>query len=657
MIKLNEKNNSEIIVNAIINKIISLTISKSLSIKVDKRINEKCFDFFKESINNVISSFYIFYDKDDDRMVKEKSFFKCDIDEIKNDVINNDINKSEIAPDKNKSILDNYFYNNSYTMENNWDLMEEPISSNLDRYSSTLIKFEERNVGIEGKYNLNNEKIIEEEENNSENNRNKHETNEVNKNFIKKKTKILNLQTLNINNKPPNNEEFRKNTKKSTILNQLKTIDLEPEKNYENKQIIKLRAIFERKEKEKEEEDQINKQEKEKIKFKQRLAEENLKKYIGKKITKDHNGEIIFIKSIKPDKLKKEFIFTNSKSKTILNNSPKPKEKENGKDIKIEKNEEIDKNEKPKKGAKSYNNRFKNINNIDSNKKNIEIPTIPMNKKIPIITSGSNFNLMNMEVGVSLKEDEKFKTGGLDFFNKYKKFSIQVYNKKLKETENSNNLVNNVEIMEEPNTKTIEEMNNLYKTNYTLGNSTFDGNNSIALNTDSNLFNKKTNNNIMFSTNSNNSSLFKNYMKQANMSTFRTKNNFNLTPVINMKSGASSLLNSIDRLNLVPKEEKKLIKKSKNLFRFKISKNIKQNIYDDMNNFTKNILLNKKDTQFNEKIMNTTGGIRGISNPGKPNMREIIQEIGLKGKVMRQRTKFLPAIKSNFLDNENFFKQ
>ena len=144
MIKLNEKNNSEIIVNAIINKIISLTISKSLSIKVDKRINEKCFDFFKESINNVISSFYIFYEKDDDRMVKEKSFFKCDIDEIKNDVINNDINKSEIFPDKNKSILDNYFYNNSYTVENNWDLMEEPISSNLDRYSSTLIKFEER---------------------------------------------------------------------------------------------------------------------------------------------------------------------------------------------------------------------------------------------------------------------------------------------------------------------------------------------------------------------------------------------------------------------------------------------------------------------------------------------------------------------------------
>jgi len=656
MIKLNEKNNSEIIVNSIINKIISLTISKSLSIKVDKQINDKCFNFFKETIDNVISSFYIFYDKDDVRMDKEKSFFKCDVNEIKNDLINNDIDKTEIYSDKNGSFLDNCFYNNSYTVENNWDLMEEPRSSNLDRYSTTLIKFEEINLGVGKKYNINNEKIIEEEENNSEIHKNNHDTNEVNKNFKRMRTSNVSLHTLNIN-KFNNNEEFRKNTKKTSIINQLNTIDLEPEKNYENKQIIKLRAIFERNEKEKEKEDEIIKIEKEKIKFKQRLAEENLKKYIGKKITKDHNGEIIFIKSIKPDKLKKEFIFMNSKSKTIINNSQKPKEKENKNNIKIEKNVEIDKKEKPKKGAKSYNNKLKNVNNIETNKKIFEIPTIPINKKIPIITSGSNFNLMNMEVGVSLKEDEKFKTGGLDFFNKFKKFSLQVYNKKLKETENSHNIINNIEIPNEPNTKTIEEMHNLYKTNYTVGNSTFDGNNSIALNTDSNLFNKKTNNNIMYSTNSNNSSIFKNYMKQANMSTHRTKNNFNLTPVINTRLGASSLLNSFDKLNLVAKEEKKLIKKTKNLFRFKISKNIRQNIYDDMNTFTKNLLLNKKDNQFNEKIMNTTGGIRGVSNPAKPNMREIIQEIGLKGKVMRQRTKFLPAIKSNFLDNENFFKQ
>ena len=652
MIKINEKNNSEIIVNAIINKIISLSISKSLNMKINRQIPEKCFDYFKETINTFISTLYISFDKDEERMTKEKSIFKSDINEIKNDLIN-DFDKSKISSKKDNSFLDSYFYNNSYSGENNWELMEEPISSNLDRYSSTFIKLQEKNMGIEDKYKLDQDKILEEEENYSENNKNK---NDVNKNYIKKKTSSLNLYKYGINKF--NNEERKKKERENTIMDHLQTIDLEPEKNYENKQILKLRAIFERDEREKENGNKIINEEKQKIIIKQKLAEENLKKYIGKRINKDHNGEIIFIKSIQPSKLKKEFIFTNSKSKNVnIINTLQPKNEDTMKDIKIEKNEENDKKEKTKKAAKSYNNRQKFLKNIETNKKNIEMPSIPLNKKIPIITGGSNFNLMNMEVGVSLKEDEKFKTGGLDFFNRYKKFSIQVYNKKLKDVENSSNLIKNIEILNEPYTKTIEEMNNLYKTNYTLGNSTFDGNNSIGLNTESNTFNKRLNNNIMYSTNSNNSSLFKNYLKQANMSTYKEKNNLNLTPIINIKLGTSSLLNSFDKLNLMAKEEKNTMKKTKNLFRFKISKKIKNYMLDDMNTFTKNLLTNKKDENSNERIMNTTGGTRGISIPGKPNMREIIQEIGLKGKNMRQRTKFLPAIKSNFLDNENFFKQ
>ena len=89
-----------------------------------------------------------------------------------------------------------------------------------------------------------------------------------------------------------------------------------------------------------------------------------------------------------------------------------------------------------------------------------------------------------------------------------------------------------------------------------------------------------------------------------------------------------------------------------------MAKKAKKHMLEDMNTFTKNLLLNKKDNNFNEKfIMDTTGGIRGISNPGKPNIREIIQEIGVKGKLLRERKKFLPSIKSNILENENFFKQ
>ena len=135
------------------------------------------------------------------------------------------------------------------------------------------------------------------------------------------------------------------------------------------------------------------------------------------------------------------------------------------------------------------------------------------------------------------------------------------------------------------------------------------------------------------------------------MSTNKDKNNLNITPIINVRLGSSSLVDSFDKLNLISNEEKMIKNKTKNLFREK-TKKIKKYILNDMNSFTKNLITHKK-----KKKMNTTGGIKGIKYPGKPGVKEIIQEIGLKGKITRQRRKFLPIIKSKFLDNENFFKQ
>ena len=547
--------------------------------------------------------------------------------------------------------MKNQFFNNTYCSENNWDLIDEPTSSNLDRYSSTLIKFQERQ---EDKYGINHDKILEEEDI-SENSKSK---NKKDFNKIYKKFKST-LYRTNFN-KLLNNEEENKKTKMSHIMNQLTTIDLEPENNYENKQIVKLRAIFEKTKKEKEKEKEINREEKEKIKLKQKLAEDNLRKYVGKKINKDHNGEIIFIKSIKANSLQKEFIFTKSKCRTInVNKINESNTQEKLKDVKVEINKDEINEEKAKMKIKINNIRLRLLNNVETVKnKKMELRPISLKKNVPLIPSGSNFNLMNMEVGVSIKEDEKFKTGGLDFFNKYKKYSIQVYDKKLKEAEKANNLLKNIDIFKEAKTQTIEEMHNLYKTNYTLGNSTYEEYNSTTvLNTGSNIFNKRTNNNLMYLTNTNNSSIFQNYSKQANMSTNKTKNKLNLTPIINIKSGTSSLFNSFNQLNLLSYQENNYAKKTKNIFREKISKKVKKYILDDMNNFTKNLIINKKDEKYNQKVMNTTGRIKGISHPGKPNMREIIQEVGLKGKIPRQRSKFLSSIKSNILENENFFKK
>ena len=639
MIKINgKKDNSEIIANSIINKIISLTISKAFKKKIDNQIPDKCFDYVKDSINNLVSSFYIFYDKDEERNLNEKEIFSSDIGEIKDDN-----NKIEISNFDNKSVLKNYFFNNIYSGENNWDLMDEPVSSKLDRYSTTLIKFQEN------KYKINQEKIMEEEE--SENSKTKIDTIKTSTKIRKSKMNIFRYSIKNV-------QEEKKTIKMSEIMNQLKTVDLEPEENHENKQIAKLRRIFEKDKEEKEKEKLINQKEKEKMKFNHKIEEDNFRKYAGKKINKDHNGQIIFIKSIKANSLKKDFIISNSKCKTISSNTiSKPKNIEKNKEIKIEVNKDEEKEEKRNKEIRNKYRRLK-LNNLDPNKnKNGELKQLSPRKNVPLITSGSNFFLMNMEVGVSLKEDEKFKTGGLDFFNKYKKYSLQVYDKKLKEAENLNNYNKNIEILNEPRTQTIEEMNNLYKTNYTLGNSTYDGYSSSVLNTETNLFNKKGYNNIMNLTNTNNSSIFKNYSKQANMTLNKSKNNLNITPIINLKLGASSILNSFDKLNLMTKEENNRVKKNKNIFRQKLSKQATKNILEDMNNFTKDLITNKTEEKFFGNSMNKAGKIKWVSHPDKPNLREIIQEIGLKGKLTRERKKFLPAIKSNFLDNENFFKQ
>ena len=693
-------NNSEIIVNYIINKIISLTISKSLGIKTDKEIPTNCYDYAKETLNNLLSSIYIFYDRDEPRNENnnknEKSLFESDIENIQKNLNNkgenNNINNTnffEKTGDESGIILKNYFFNNLYSGDNDWDLIEEPIPLNLDRYSSTLITFKQKNKNVEvGKYKVKNEGILEVDENENE------ENNNINPNLNDNKS-----QNDKENEKEKEKEKEvklsvfrRKITQKSIttttrkklneISNQFECFDLEPEESHEPleiKQINKLREQFEKNKKTKDLEQKIIHEEKEKLITIQKLKEENNRKYIGKKITKDHNGEIIFIKSIKPDKLKQDFIFGKTKYKTInIDNSPKKKniKKEKTKFVEVNSQEkdkentdekELDKNKenlKKKASRKTIKSLPKldpkySMATIETQDKNEDKKTMSMKRRFPIITSGSNFNIMNMEIGVSLKEDEKYKTGGLDFFTKFKKFSLKAYDKKLKEAEAANNLKKNIEILEDPKSKTMEESNNYYPSNYTMGYSTSYGNNNFSsTQTEGNNFMNRNNiNNRMYSTN--NSSMFNQYLKNIINNNLKeiNQNNNTFNPFIQLTMGSSSLVDSLDKLNLVSNEEEKNHKKRKNIFR-ETKKNIlrKENkvFLDDINLFTKNIITNKKFELKGDEKMNTISGIR---NPEKPKMREIIQEIGLKGKITRNRGKIINPIKSNYIDAENFFKQ
>ena len=667
-------NNSEIIVNNIINKIISLTISNSLKKRTDNEIPNNCYEFVRETLNNFLIPYYIFYDKDEPRNENKnetnKSIFKSDIEIIDKEFINNENNINKTGDETD--IFENYFFNNSYKGENDWNLIDEPISLNLDRYSSTLIKFKETNKNIDGgKYKMNNGGILEVDEN---------EENNISKNDKtpndKEKEKEKEMELMKKNKK---RFSLIKKSEKKQILNEkdngFEIYDLEPEENnqgIEIRQINKLREQFENQKKNKDIEKKIINKEKEKLINIQKINEEINKKYIGKKITKDHNGEIIFIKKIKPEKLKQDFVFGKAKLKTINSVKKKNTKKEANKSVE-KNNQEIDEKDMDnslKKTSKKTNVKALPklpesksklslaLATIETQDKNEDNKSISSKKRFPIITGGSNFNLMNMEIGVSLKEDEKYKTGGLDFFSKFKKFSLKAYDKKLKEAEASNMLKKNIEIVEDPKSKTIDEMNNFYPTNYTMGYSTSYGNNNFSLTqTDPNNFMNRNTINRMYSTN--NSSLFNQYIKNINSSNFKENNrkNNSFNPFIQLTMGSSSLIGSLDKLNLASNEEEKNHKKRKNIFR-EAKKNILRKEHkfflDDINLFTKNIVTNKKIEINGEKKFNT---IKGVRNPEKPNVREIIQEIGLKGKIMRNRSKMIAPFKSNFLDNENFFKQ
>ena len=687
------KNISETIVNNIINKIISLAISRSLGIKIDKEVPNKCYEYIKDTMNNILSSFYIFYEKDEPRNgniininnQNDISFFKSDIESIQKKVIikednnNNNNNKTnflEKTGDETDMIFKNYFFNNIYNGDNDWDLIEEPTSLNLDRYSSTLISFKQKNRDFEGgKYKMNQEGILEEEENENEENNKSNKDNKVKNDKENSKEKEMDLFRINIPKRKFILPTVENRKKLNEIANQFECFDLEQEENndvLENNQIKKLREQFEKNKKNKEIEQKIINQEKVKLISIQKVNEENSRKYLGKAITKDHNGQIIFIKRIKPEKLKQDFIFGKTKFKTIANDSQKKKNFKREQTQNIEKNVKENTDEKNieeairKKTSKKASIRsLPKLNKlsmatIETQDRNDDKGATSLKKHFPIITSGSNFNLMNMEIGVSLKEDEKYKTGGLDFLSKFKKFSLKAYDKKLKEAEAANSLKKNIEFIEEPKSQTIEEMNNFYPTNYTMGYSTTYGNNNFSstqTETNNFLFRNMNMNNRMYSTN--NSSMFNQYLKNINNSNFKDNNQINNTfnPFIQLSIGSSSLIGSLDKLNLALNEEEKNHKKRRNIFR-ETKKNIlkkeKQVFLDDINNFTKNLMTNKKVEIKGDERIKTISGIR---NPEKPNMREIIQEIGLKGKIMRNRSKILAPIKSNFIETENFFKQ
>ena len=650
-------NEADVIVNEIIEKIISLSISTNFNNNIEKNIPKTCFDYLRNTIDSYLNLNFISHDKEDinsnnDSIISEQNQIEIfqGIDPIVK-LDNNKLNMNLTEPSFEEQI---YFKNYSHG-DNNWDLMEEPLSNKYDRYATTLVKFKE----IEKekyKYNKNDnkeilEEIDEENENNTINDINKNENKEKEEKIEsnrKRTIRLTNLFSLENNN----NRLKKKNL--NEIMSQFSFHDLDDNndiyKEPENINYEKLRKEIQEKQNEENEEKKIQKNAKREVENKIKLTNEKNRQYIGKKITVDSNGEIVFIKGIKLDKLSKEFILMKTGTKLIKdeekeNEKSKSKKKKKRNDNNEAKN--IDKKEDKEKNVErmSDNTNDKNEENIGEKKgRNQRLPRIRGGKfkqkentediykykllkrmeEGPIILSGSNFEIMNMEVGVSIKEKEKYKTGGRDFYHKFNKYSLDNYNKQLKETLHINSFL-----------KTQTDNDNFGKSdiNNYITNLTDGYNSSINFNNNSNINQQTAISNNNFLTNYNTLSNF------GNTSVTRSKfMNTSLSPELKLSGTGISLKGSMDKLNLISERQEKLSKKGQNIFKRKFF-NITSNKFslpklEEINKFSSEILTSSN--WMTKKGVNNNFG-KPFRIPEKPGFQEIMREMGFNGKITRDR--------------------
>ena len=705
----NYSNNiSDIVVNEMIEKIISLTISISTKKEINSKIPQKCFNFVENIINSYVSWNFITYDKDEIRSKYKTIISSNNESEIfpHNNIssISNNNNISE--PNANSSISNSYFednkiLSNSSYGKNDWDFYDEPPSNKVDKYATTLIKY--ISLKFDNKYQYNKSKIVKEVEEEDEVNKTK-----ISKfrNSIKYNSKIFRNFSRFSTVKNNNNDKVPVKTKPKSlneIMNEFSFHSIEEENLTKQLQNLdKLIHVDElRKEIEVKKDDgqkDLNIANKKRLEIINRIKmeEEKNKKYLGKNITKDHNGEIVFIKGIKLDKLKEDFFLPNSyfksieeKEKTILKNN-EPQIKNNvEKNISIDEEKEIEKNkekenEKDKIGIiknmkalmKSRSKDILNKNNLPLfNKSKSNLFSLKNNKKIIIsnkdntntsiiksfVPGGSSFNLMNMEVGVTLREDNQIKSGGKDFYSKFKKYSLLNYDNQLKESLELNSLKTN-------KPEGLNDLNTNFK-NFSVHKKNIRNLFLAHENSNTNLDNtsQKFKSTISSNTMNNNSSIKNSHLMEKKTLTYaKSTSNMNVSierngkfkPLIMLSNGSTSLndIFSQNDTKLNPKNIKLILKK-KNIFRE--SRNIKslKNIFSlkDINNFNKAIMTNNNKFELHN-LQDKHFSLSPTRKPEKPLINEIYKEIGYNKTITRNRNKILSLQKPLVLSTLNFFK-
>ena len=492
---------SETVVTSILEKIISLSMSEIYKSMIEKYISSFCLLEIRKKIDTIISIQFINHDSDDlmQRKILKNKSQKIILNEssennnnmllfIRGEKNNLKFSKSQIIPkyelisdsNEHKSNLYKNKRKNKFivvknknrnlmleeeenSIKNFWDSVLQPKNSKIDRGASTKINID--NKLFKGK-------ILEYiQEDIKEENQEKIDIKQMELNSIKE-NKIKSFKMKNLKEEKPKKEKNNE-----LILVDLPSFDIELGKIFPNEDNESIKLL--RKEYENELALKKEKEEREKKLKKQRNIIVNEEEINGKKMNSDKVSNISKIKPIKIENLITEFKSIKSHLKEIgkiteANVEAQNQKGNNSNNLKIEINENpIYQFDEPKteRNRKKYNHQTNNNSIYNKKNKNEKMKESEMIEKNGAkYASGSNYDLIKLECGVNLVENRKKKSGGKNYFEKYGRFSYELYQDKLYNTTSENFLKNEYkEILNNPfkenKNKNINDTNEKKKNN------------------------------------------------------------------------------------------------------------------------------------------------------------------------------------------------
>ena len=333
------------------------------------------------------------------------------------------LNPEDLQNQKNMPFIP---YDTTIDSINFWNELSQPKTPSIDRDAGTKIKYEKLKLNINKRKQsvLSEDKIIIEEQKNSN-----------------KKIEIS-PKKLKFNYPIKKDDNNNKSKKNKYVQFEFESTDIDPknlETYIETNEIAELRLKVEKDIQEKKKELlKIAQKEKEKI-AKEEEIEERRKELSKKNVTVDIKGELVFIKPIDMKALNEEFNKGRSNCKIIKTIETVSNYLKNKKNLVVEKNPEMniwdfkeEKNKKKSKKKKEYFLLSKNSSGLSLSPKKGEQKS--SDKPDSRYAAGSNFTIINPEVGVSIIEDKHMKTGGKDFYQKYNRFSLEVFQDQLNKT-------------------------------------------------------------------------------------------------------------------------------------------------------------------------------------------------------------------------------